>query len=430
MKTSSQEKIKSLQTLLTKIDQDPDIKIKQGYYDWRSPLNARPKQVAPEGEWTNWLILAGRGFGKTRTGAEWIRERVENGIAKRIAIIGKTPADVRDVMIEGESGLVSISPPWNKPDYQPSRRRIVWENGATAHIFSSYEPDQLRGPQFDTAWCDELASWEYPQETWDNLMFGLRLGENPQVCITTTPRPLKLLKNIRDSNNTVLTSGSSYENRANLNKNFFDIILEKYKGTRLGQQEIHAEILEESEGALWKREWFDECRVQELPEDLERIVVAIDPAVTATKTSDETGIVVVGKDHDGKYYVLEDRSGRFSPNGWAEVAISLYDKYSADKIIAETNNGGQFVEYTLKTKSDDIPFKAVHASRGKRVRAEPIASLYEQKKVFHYGLLNTLEDQLCNWEALSGDPCPDRLDALVWGMTELSGTGNPSVRWL
>ena len=430
MSLNQKLKNKKLEEFYNEIDNQDQVKSLRALYDWRSEFNARPKQIAPEGEWTNWLILAGRGFGKTRTGAEWIRERVENGMAKRIAIIGKTPADVRDVMIEGESGIISISPPWNKPDYQPSRRRIVWQDGTVAHIFSSYEPDQLRGPQFDTAWCDELASWEYPNETWDNLMFGLRLGENPQVCITTTPRPLELLKNIRDYKNTVVTSGSSYENRSNLNANFFDIILEKYKGTRLGMQEIYAEILEESEGALWKREWFDELRIETMPEDMERIVVAIDPAVSDKKTSDETGIVVAGKDTQGKYYILHDGSGRYSPNGWAEQALTLYEQYKADKIIAETNNGGQLVEYTLKTKSNDVPYKAVHASRGKRVRAEPIASLYEQKKVFHVGMFNTLEDQLCNWEALSGDPSPDRLDAMVWALSELSGAGNPAIRWL
>ncbi len=419
-----------LETIYNGIDTEGVDKAVQNLFNWRAPYNARPKQVAPEGEWTNWLILAGRGFGKTRTGAEWIRERVESGVAKRIAIIGKTPADVRDVMIEGESGILSISPPWNTPDYQPSRRRILWANGATAHIFSSYEPDQLRGPQFDTAWCDELASWEYPQETWDNLMFGLRLGTNPQVVITTTPRPLQLLKNIRDSKNSKVTSGSSYENRDNLNDNFFDIILEKYKGTRLGQQEIYAEILEESEGALWQREWFDEGRIEEAPLEMERVIVAIDPAVTATKTSDETGIVVAGKDKEGKYYILEDASGRYSPKIWAELAISLFEKHKADLIVAENNNGGQLVEYTLRTKSDDIPFKSVFASRGKRTRAEPIASLYEQKKVHHVGLHNQLEDQLCNWEAMSGDPSPDRLDAMVWALSELSGRGNPQIKWL
>tara|TARA_R110000824_G_scaffold126285_3_gene285805 strand:+ start:1024 stop:2295 length:1272 start_codon:yes stop_codon:yes gene_type:complete len=399
-------------------------------FDWRSELNARPNQIAPDGNWTTWLILAGRGFGKTRTGAEWIRERVESGLSKRIALIGKTPADVRDVMIEGESGLINISPPYNMPNYEPSKRRLTWNNGAIAQTFSSYEPDQLRGSQFDTAWADEMASWEYPEETWDNLMFALRLGEKPQVCVTTTPKPLQLLINLRDAQTTVLTKGSSYDNRENLNEQFFDSILSKYKNTRLGMQEIYAEILEESDNAMWKREWLDDSRLTDFPEDLERVVVAIDPAVTSKKTSDETGMIVAGKDSEGKFYVLHDASARYTPSAWSEKAIMLFNQYQCDKIIAEVNNGGQLVEHTLRTQSENVPYKSVHASRGKRTRAEPIASLYEQGKVHHVGNFQRLENQLCNWEATSGEPSPDRLDALVWALTELSGSGNPSIRWL
>lgn len=399
-------------------------------FDWRSELNARPNQVAPDGNWTTWLILAGRGFGKTRTGAEWVRERVESGLSKRIALIGKTPADVRDVMIEGESGLLNISPPYNMPTYEPSKRRLTWDNGAIAQTFSSYEPDQLRGSQFDTAWADEMASWEYPEETWDNLMFALRLGEKPQVCVTTTPRPLQLLINLRDAKTTVLTKGTSYDNRENLNQQFFDSILSKYKNTRLGMQEIYAEILEESDNAMWKREWLDEGRLEVGPGDLERVVVAIDPAVTSKKTSDETGIIVAGKDSEGEFYVLNDSSARYTPSAWSEKAIMLFNQYQCDKIIAEVNNGGQLVEHTLRTQSENVPYKSVHASRGKRTRAEPIASLYEQNKVHHVGSFQRLENQLCNWEANSGDPSPDRLDALVWALSELSGSGNPSIRWL
>jgi len=399
-------------------------------FDWRSELNARPNQIAPDGNWTTWLILAGRGFGKTRTGAEWIRERVESGLSKRIALIGKTPADVRDVMIEGESGLINISPPYNMPNYEPSKRRLTWDNGAIAQTFSSYEPDQLRGSQFDTAWADEMASWEYPEETWDNLMFALRLGTKPQVCVTTTPKPLQLLINLRDAQTTVLTKGSSYDNRENLNEQFFDSILSKYKNTRLGMQEIYAEILEESDNAMWKREWLDDSRLTDFPEDLERVVVAIDPAVTSKKTSDETGMIVAGKDSEGKFYVLHDASARYTPSAWSEKAIMLFNQYQCDKIIAEVNNGGQLVEHTLRTQSENVPYKSVHASRGKRTRAEPIASLYEQGKVHHVGNFQRLENQLCNWEATSGEPSPDRLDALVWALTELSGSGNPSIRWL
>ena len=418
------------QTLIKQVQNLTKEQAIKKLFDWRSELNARPNQIAPDGNWTTWLILAGRGFGKTRTGAEWIRERVESGLSKRIALIGKTPADVRDVMIEGESGLLNISPPYNMPTYEPSKRRLTWDNGAIAQTFSSYEPDQLRGSQFDTAWADEMASWEYPEETWDNLMFALRLGEKPQVCVTTTPRPLQLLINLRDAKTTVLTKGTSYDNRENLNQQFFDSILSKYKNTRLGMQEIYAEILEESDNAMWKREWLDEGRLQEAPQELERVVVAIDPAVTSKKTSDETGIIVAGKDSEGKFYVLNDSSARYTPSAWSEKAIMLYNQYECDKIIAEVNNGGQLVEHTLRTQSENVPYKSVHASRGKRTRAEPIASLYEQNKVHHVGNFERLENQLCNWEANSGDPSPDRLDALVWALTELSGSGNPSIRWL
>ena len=418
------------QTLIKQVQNLTKEQAIKKLFDWRSELNARPNQIAPDGNWTTWLILAGRGFGKTRTGAEWIRERVESGLSKRIALIGKTPADVRDVMIEGESGLLNISPPYNMPTYEPSKRRLTWDNGAIAQTFSSYEPDQLRGSQFDTAWADEMASWEYPEETWDNLMFALRLGEKPQVCVTTTPRPLQLLINLRDAKTTVLTIGTSYDNRENLNQQFFDSILSKYKNTRLGMQEIYAEILEESDNAMWKREWLDEGRLEVGPGDLERVVVAIDPAVTSKKTSDETGIIVAGKDSEGKFYVLNDSSARYTPSAWSEKAIMLYNQYECDKIIAEVNNGGQLVEHTLRTQSENVPYKSVHASRGKRTRAEPIASLYEQGKVHHVGNLERLENQLCNWEANSGDPSPDRLDALVWALSELSGSGNPSIRWL
>ena len=418
------------QTLIKQVQNLTKEQAIKKLFDWRSELNARPNQIAPDGNWTTWLILAGRGFGKTRTGAEWIRERVESGLSKRIALIGKTPADVRDVMIEGESGLINISPPYNMPNYEPSKRRLTWDNGAIAQTFSSYEPDQLRGSQFDTAWADEMASWEYPEETWDNLMFALRLGEKPQVCVTTTPKPLQLLINLRDAKTTVLTKGTSYDNRENLNQQFFDSILSKYKNTRLGMQEIYAEILEESDNAMWKREWLDEGRLIDAPEDLERIVVAIDPAVTSKKTSDETGIIVAGKDSEGKFYVLNDSSARYTPSAWSEKAIMLFNQYQCDKIIAEVNNGGQLVEHTLRTQSENVPYKSVHASRGKRTRAEPIASLYEQGKVHHVGNFERLENQLCNWEANSGDPSPDRLDALVWALSELSGSGNPSIRWL
>jgi phage terminase large subunit-like protein len=372
----------------------------------------------------------GRGAGKTRSGAEWIRERVENGLSSRIALVAQTPADVRDVMVEGESGLLSISPPWNMPIYEPSKRRVTWPNGAFALAFSSYEPDRLRGPQFDTAWCDELASWYYSRETWNNLMFTMRLGADPKVAVTTTPKPIQLLRDLINRPDCVISRGSTYDNIQNLPTQFFQTILSRYEGTSLGRQEIHAEIMDEAEGALWSRQWLEEGRVASAPENLHRIIVAIDPAVTSKEHSDETGIVAVGLGEQDNIYVLADWSGRYTPDGWASAAINLYSKLQADLIVGEVNNGGDMVEHTLRTVDSVIPYKAVHASRGKKARAEPVAALYEQGKGHHVGTFPELEDQLCSWEPLSNDPSPDRMDALVWAASELVQAGRPNLRWL
>ncbi len=399
----------------------------QAIYDWS--FWARDKQLPPPGDWLTWLVKAGRGFGKTRTGAEWVRDRVEREISGRLAFVHVTPADVRDVMIEGESGILAISPPDNRPLYEPSKRRLTWPNGAIATAFSSYEPDKLRGPQHDGAWCEEVSSWKYAQDTWDNLMFGLRLGEAPQICVTTTPKPIQLLRDLIADPTTVITSGSSYENRANLTGIFFNTVIKRYEGTSLGRQEIHAELLEESEGALWKRQWLNDGRIGQAP-DLVRIVVAIDPAATSNETSDETGIIAAGVDAEGNGYVLKDRSGRYTPDGWAKAAIALFDEVQADRIIGETNNGGEMVEFTLRTIQRSVSYKAVHASRGKQARAEPIVALYEQGKMHHVGMFPDLEDQLCNWEPNSGDRSPDRLDALVWAFTELTQGGRGNLRFI
>tara|TARA_R110002020_G_scaffold86938_5_gene214590 strand:- start:1447 stop:2565 length:1119 start_codon:yes stop_codon:yes gene_type:complete len=372
--------------------------------------------------------MAGRGYGKTRMATEWLRGRVLSGY-RRIAIIGRTPADVRDICIEGESGILNCTPKEDRPLYEPTKRRLTWKNGAVALAFSSHEPDHLRGVQFDTAICDELASWVYPRETWDNLMFGLRLGDNPQVMITTTPKPMGLLKEIMKANTTVLTKGSSYENQDNLAPQFFDQILEKYENTRVGRQEIYAELLDEAEGSLWKRDWIETTRRDAAPAELQRIVVAIDPAVTAKKDSDDTGIVVAGIDDERKLWILEDASGRFTPDQWGKIAVKLYKKYMADRIVAEVNNGGLMVEQVLRHVDADIPYKAVHATKGKRTRAEPISALYEQLKVHHVGRLTELEDELCNWKP-TDYVSPDRLDALVWACTELLGGGSPQIRWI
>ena len=381
-------------------------------YIWR--VWARDNQLPPKGDWLVWLIMAGRGMGKTRSAAEYIRAEVEGNRTQYIALVAKTPADARDVMIEGDAGLLSISPNNFRPEYEPSKRRITWPNGAKALVFSSAEPDQLRGPQFDLAWGDEIRTWYTPQETWDNLMFGLRIGHHPRVVATTTPLPIALIKKLLKSPDVVVTTGTTYENRANLAPSFYSQIISRYEGTRLGRQEIHAELLEDVPGALWKRE---NIKIRPAP-DMQRIVAAIDPAVTSNEGADETGIVVAGIGIDGFYYVLADRSARLTPDGWANRAIQAYRDFSADRIIGEVNNGGEMVELTLRTIDRNIPYKAVHASRAKQVRAEPIAALYEQHKVFHTQAFEALEDQLVTWTPEVGKS-PDRLDALVWAMTEL-----------
>ena len=334
-------------------------------YIWDRDGRARIEQVEPEGEWAVWLLMAGRGFGKTRAGAEWVRERVSRGESGRVALVAPTPDDVRNVMVEGVSGLLRVSPPWNRPVYEPSKRKLTWPNGATAFGFSSYEPDRLRGPQFDTAWCDELASWKNARETWDNLQFGLRLGESPRCAVTTTPKPISLLRELKDREDVMVTRGSTYENRANLASEYIEHIRRRYEGTRTGRQEIYAELLDESESALWKRDWIEAARVREAPE-LSRVVVAVDPAVSSRSSSSETGIVVAGADEDGHAYVLEDASGQMSPDGWARRAIGMLDRYGADRIIGESNNGGDLVEHTVRTAYEDrmVPYRSVHASRG------------------------------------------------------------------
>ena len=389
-------------------------------YSW--PLTARHSQNPPDGPWTAWILLAGRGFGKTRTGAEWVRSQVESGRAGRIALVARTPAEIRDTMIQGESGLLKICPPWAMPEYESTKRKLTWPNGATAFLFSSYEPDQLRGPQFDAAWCDELASWKYARDTWDNLAFALRLGSDPRCVVTTTPKPIALLRELVARPDVIVTRGTTYDNEDNLAPSFYSHIRSQYEGTRTGRQEIHADLLDQSEDALWERQWIDDSRIEQAPDSLVEVVVAIDPAVSSNARSDETGIVVAGVDSDKRCYVLADGSGRMSPNTWAERAMALYDKHNADRIIGETNNGGDLVQEVLRTASGGktFRFRAVNASRGKYARAEPVAALYEQGKVHHVGTLPDLEDQMCTWTPKGpADVSPDRMDALVWAITQL-----------
>ena len=398
------------------------------------PFWARPNQLAPDGNWLTWVILAGRGFGKTRCGSEWVRQMVcgptplAKGKASRVAIVAETAADARDVMVEGQSGILGVHPKAFRPTYEPSKRRLTWPNGASATLFNATEPDQLRGPQHDLGWCDELAKWRYAQETWDMLQFGLRLGDDPRQLITTTPRPIALLKKIMADSRTVTTRGSTYDNSANLAKTFLDNIKAKYEGTRLGRQELEAEVLDDVPGSLWTREGIDKHRRKrgdKLP-DMQRVVVAIDPAGKSQETAisegtAETGIVVAGLGVDGRGYLLDDQTCSLSPNGWARRALAAYDTYSADAIVVETNQGGDMVKMAVRSVRDTVSVIEVHASRGKVTRAEPIAALYEQGRISHVGTFAELEDQMVLFTpmGIAGETTGDRVDALVWAFTQL-----------
>jgi len=386
--------------------------------EW-SEWEPRPSQIPPAGDWRVWLILAGRGWGKTRTGAEWVRETVKQ--YRYVNLIAATADDARDIMIEGESGILNICPNSERPTYLPSKRRLEWPNGATSLIFTADEPERLRGKQHMALWADEIAAWRYP-ESWDQAMLGLRLGDNPRAVATTTPRPVRIVRDLMASPTTVITRGSTYENRENLAGAFLEQIITKYEGTRLGRQELLGEFLEDVEGALWSYAMI--VYATKLP-DMARVVVAIDPATTSGEDSDETGIIVAGLGVDGLGYVLADRSCRLSPDGWARRAVAAYHEFHADRIVAEVNNGGDLVEQVIRTVEARIPYTKVHASRGKRTRAEPVAALYEQGKVKHAGAFPELEQQLTGWTPESGDS-PDRLDALVWALTTLMITTEPS----
>ena len=399
-------------------------------YIW--PLRARDSQLPPEGDWNTWLILAGRGFGKTRTGAEWVRAQVEDGHAHRIALVARTLPEAQSIMVHGESGIINICPPWDKPIYEPSKRKLTWPSGAHALAFSSHEPDQLRGPQFDAAWCDELASWEYPAQTWDNLTFALRLGRRPRSVVTTTPKSIELVRTLTNGPGVQVTRGTTFDNKDNLAPAFFNGIIEQYDGTRIGRQEIYAELIEEDEDALWKREWIENARLSAYP-PIARIVVSIDPAMSTRPNSSETGIVVVGADMRRKHaYVLADESGRLTPNSWALRAAHLFDKFNATRIIAEDNAGGEMVKSTLKNAVErTLPYKGIKARRGNYIRAEPVAALYEQGRVHHVGRFPELEDQMCTWTPdLGPSTSPDRADALVHAITELVIDRNPVKIWI
>lgn len=394
-------------------------------WDWR--FWARPNQIAPDGDWLTWVINAGRGFGKTRAGAEWVREQVEAG-RQRIALIGETYKDLVEVMCFGDSGLASVFPDHQKPKIVASPNvQIKFHTGAIALGYNATQPAQLRGPQFDAAWCDELAKWRYARETWDMLQFGLRLGDRPQALVTTTPRPIPVLKEIMADPATVVTSGSTFDNSANLAASFLDQIRKRYEGTRLGRQELNAEMLDDLPGALWTRSAFDSHRVKDAP-DMSRIVVAVDPSGTGGQSDDgdSVGIVIAGKGIDGRAYVMGDWTCKLSPDGWGRRAVEAYRTYGADRIVAERNFGGAMVEHVIRTVDRAISYKEVTASRGKVARAEPIAALYEQGRVSHVGSLPDLEDQCCliGPDGFIGEGSPDRADAMVWALTELMLDGS------
>lgn len=385
-------------------------------YEWRGFL-ARPSQIAPPGDWDIWLVLAGRGFGKTRTGAEWVREQSTK--VDRIALVAETAADARDVMVDE---LLRIFPKSERPIYTKSNRCVEFVTGAKAFTYNAVEPDQLRGPQHGAAWCDELAKWRYARETWDQLQFGLRLGQHPQQVVTTTPRPIELVKAIVAGKEGVVhtTRGSTFENRANLAGKFLDRIETRYAGTRLGRQELNAEILGDLPGAIWAQSVIDSFRLAEAPE-VGRTVVAVDPAVTNTEDSDEHGIIVAGMGEDQQGLVLEDATLSGTPAEWARKAVTLYRQYEADGIVVEVNQGGDMVAHTIRAIAPNANIIEVRATKGKHVRAEPIAALYEQGRVRHVGHFPELENQMTQFtnEGYQGDDSPDRADALVWALSEL-----------
>lgn len=395
-------------------------------YTWE--FWARPNQLPPEGNWNTWLVMAGRGFGKTRMGSEWIRKIAADNPGCRIALVAETAADARDVMILGDSGLIACDPTLSADSWSPTNRRLSWPNGSTAWCYNATEPDQLRGPQHHFAWVDELAKFRYIQESWDQLQFGLRLGEHPQVLVTTTPQPKALIKRLVSDPDTVVTRGSTLDNSANLASNTIKQLYDRYSGTRLGRQELEGEILGDIPGAMWNPAMIEEARIKtsDMP-DMERIIVAVDPAASSEEGADEHGIVVVGmaRDKDGyaRGYVLEDATTRGRPEEWAKAAVRMYRKWDADRIVAEKNNGGEMVETVIKTADRSVPIKLVHASRGKVVRAEPISALYEQGRVHHVGMFDKLEDQMCSFSVdlvrNASEGSPDRVDALVWGLSEL-----------
>jgi len=400
------------------------------YSDWLD--TARDSQLVPPGDWNIWIILAGRGWGKTRTGAMSALIYALKNPESQVAVVTPTFGDLRRVAFGGVSGILQFLPrdavlPGKGQGFNASANEIKLHNGSKIIGFAATEPDRLRGPQFHAAWCDEIAAWRYP-DAFDQLMFGLRLGKNPRCIITTTPKPTPIIRQLMERKNTVITRGSTFENSDNLAPAALQQLQEKYGGTRLGRQELEAELLDDTEGALWSYGQIEMARIHDDDKaEIHRTVIAVDPAVTSGESSDETGIIVAAMGADGRYYVLDDVSGRMSPDTWGRAAVDAYYKYSADRIVAEVNNGGDLVERLIRAVDDNVPYTAVTASRGKMVRAEPIAALYEQNKVRHVGSFPQLEDQMTTFVG-GTNKSPDRLDALVWALTELSRS-NRTATW-
>jgi phage terminase large subunit-like protein len=396
-------------------------------------LWCQPGQGAPPGNWRTWMMTAGRGFGKTRAGAEWVRAIAESGNAKiSIALVAGTISEARSVMVEGESGVLAISPAATRPLWEPTRGRLLWRTGAQAFVYSGENPEKLRGPQHGYAWCDELAKWAYPTETWDNLQLGLRVGERPRALITTTPRTVPLIRSLLKAPDVVVTRGATRDNLF-LPEAFVQSVTDAYGGTRWGRQELDGELLEDVEGALWTRAVLEACRVRDAP-GLRRVVVGVDPP--ASVGGDACGIVAVGVDENQNGYVIADASvsGR-SPEGWAAAVAGLAARVGADRVVAEANNGGDMVASVLRVADYGMPVKLVHASRGKVARAEPVSFLYERGRMRHAGAFPDLEDELCGMMSGGGyegpGRSPDRADALVWAVTELMlgvRRGEPRVR--
>ncbi|MBY6047521.1 DNA-packaging protein [Vannielia litorea] len=408
---------------------------------WLFEFWALPHQLAPEGDWRAWVILGGRGAGKTRAGAEWVRSQVEGagpfdeGRCRRMALVGETIDQAREVMVFGDSGILACSPPDRRPEWKAGRKQLEWPNGAVAQVFSASDPEALRGPQFDGAWVDELAKWKKAQEAWDMLQFGLRLGDSPRMCVTTTPRKQALLRELLERQSTVVTRAGTEANRAWLAPSFLEEVQARYGGTSLGRQELEGEMLDDIDGALWRHEAIEAARLREVPE-LVRVVVAVDPPVTGHKGSDACGIIVAGLEagsgepKDWRAVVLEDASVQAaSPLDWAKAALEAAERHGAERVVAEVNQGGDLVETLLRQIDPTVPFRAVRASRGKVARAEPVAALYEQGRVRHLAGLGALEDEMGRMtaEGYQGSGSPDRVDALVWALTEL--ILEPAARW-